>query len=330
MHDKKTMISVIIPVYNGGKHLQNLMDCLCVQTLTDFEVLFVDDGSTDETAEKLEQICEQTLPFRVLVTHQKNAGVSAARNCGLSQASGDYVCFVDVDDRISKDYLELLFQAVCSTKKNVAMGYITRELAELQDRSGAEPIVVSKNDFLREFLYRGIRFSICAGIFSRKCLEQYGLKFPVGYRYSEDVYFLWQLFAQEDALAVLPCAIYYYYDNPVSAMNRKMDLNRLQAIELMRKLEPVMRENAPEFSDEFCRYAVARHHWSILWQAARRLASYSEFQQYCSHFEMKKELKKLYSYPQKSISWSSRLFGTSSWLYYHMLRGYVRLTNHKN
>ena len=188
---------------------------------------------------------------------------------------------------------------------------------------------MSKNDFLREFLYHGIRFSICAGIYSRAALEKHQLRFPEGYQYSEDVYLLWKLFALEDAVAVVPSAIYFYFDNPKSAMNRQMDLKRLQAIELMQKLEPFMRENASEFGEEFCRYVVARHHWSILWQAASRFGSYTEFREYCSHFNMKRELRKLYSYPERRISWSSRLFCAWPWLYYCMLRGYVWLTNRK-
>lgn len=329
MHDS-ILISIIVPIYNGNNYIDNLLNCFCAQQITDFEVLFINDGSTDETADKLEQICTQSWPFQVSVLHQKNAGVSAARNLGLSKAAGEYVCFVDVDDRISADYLKLLYQTLYDTKTNVAMGYITKEFTDLQIVNAPEPVAMPKIDFLREFLYRGIRFSICAGIYSRKCLEQYQLKFPVGYRYSEDVYFLWQLFAQEETIAVLPRAIYYYDDNPASAMHRKMDLNRLQAIELMKKLEPFMIEHAEEFSKEFCQYAVARHHWSILWQAASRIGSYSEFQEYCSHFEMKKELKNLFFYPQKRISWSSRLYSVSSWLYYHMLRGYKRWADHKN
>ena len=328
MHNVTTTVSVIVPVYNGSRHIQSLLDCMRAQTFKDFEVLFVNDGSTDETAEKLEQLSRCFSSFPISIIHQKNAGVSAARNCGLNKAKGTYVCFVDVDDKISPDYLELLVKAVRSTEKNVAMGYITREYADLQVRADVSPVVMGKTEFLREFLYRGIRFSICAGIYSRECLEQHQLKFPVGYRYSEDVYLLWQLFAQEE-VTVLPCAIYFYYDNPMSVMNCKMNLDRLQAIELMKKLESFMVENAPEFSDEFCRYAVARHHWSILWQAASRLGSYTEFQEYCSHFNMNLELKKLYSYPQKRISWSSRLFCASPWLYYHILRGYMQLTNRK-
>lgn len=329
MCDKIPKVSVIVPVYNGGNHLVNLFDCLCSQTISDFEVIVVDDGSTDETEEKLKQLADQLLPFQLTTLRQPNAGVSAARNNGLSHAKGKYVCFIDVDDIISPDYLELLLQAVAATQQNVAMGYITRKQNDLQIREHSNPVLMSKNDFLREFLYRGIRFSICAGIYSRECLERHQLKFPVGYRYSEDVYLLWRLFAQEEDIVVLPCAIYFYYDNPVSAMNCKMNLDRLQAIELMKKLEPFIVENAPEFSSEFCRYAVARHHWSILWQAASRFGSYTEFREYCSHFNMKRELRKLYSYPERRISWSSRLFCAWPWLYYCMLRGYVWLTNRK-
>lgn len=325
MVDGLVTISVIIPVYNGAGFIPGLVDCLKGQTLRSFEVILVNDGSKDDTAQVLDALKKESLPFAVTVIHQENGGVSVARNKGLSAAKGRYICFIDADDHVSSDYLQVLYGALQSTGSRVAVGNITRDVADLDCVEAPRVVEYSSVDFLREFLYRGIRFSVCACMFHRACFEERSLYFPVGFRYSEDVFLLWQIFAAESCIAEVERKIYYYYDNPNSAMNRGIDLKRMDAIRLMQKLEGILEELSPEFAPEFKLYAVARHHWSILWQAAVMLGSYRSFREYASHFEMKEELKKLLRYPEKRISLSSALYVFSPRIYYHMLRLYVKI-----
>ncbi|MBQ4323494.1 MAG: glycosyltransferase [Clostridia bacterium] len=321
---KKIAVSVVVPVYNGSRFVPGIIDCLDQQTMTSFEVVFVNDGSQDDTISVLDGLMKEAYSFPIKVIHQENRGVSAARNAGLRASIGDYICFVDVDDMISADYLEVLCQTLQSAGVRVAVGNITRDMADLSPAE-AEVQEYSSVEFLREFLYRGIRFSVCACMFARECFEEKNLSFPEGFRYSEDVYLLWQLFASEERIAEIKRKIYYYYDNPASAMNKGLDLERMDAIVLMKKLEGILAEAAPEFSPEFNRYAVARHHWSILWQAAIRLPSFKAFCEYCRHFEMRKELRKLLDYPEKRISLSSAMYIFSPRLYYYFLRAFMKL-----
>ena len=99
------MISIIIPVYNGEKHLQRCFDSIRHQTYKDFEVIIVDDGSTDGTGDICDNMARADSRFYVI--HQDNAGVSAARNSALEQAKGD-VAFIDADDYVEPDYIEKL------------------------------------------------------------------------------------------------------------------------------------------------------------------------------------------------------------------------------
>lgn len=99
------MITIIIPIYNGEKHLQRCLDSISHQTYKDFEAIIVDDGSTDGTADICDNMARIDSRFRVI--HQDNAGVSAARNVALEQAKGD-VTFIDADDYVEPDYIEKL------------------------------------------------------------------------------------------------------------------------------------------------------------------------------------------------------------------------------
>ena len=98
------LVSVIVPVYNAEKYLPACLDSLLAQSLTDFELLLVDDGSRDASG----AICDEyaVRDSRIRVFHIPNGGVSAARNLGLDHARGEFVVFVDADDRVMPDHLE--------------------------------------------------------------------------------------------------------------------------------------------------------------------------------------------------------------------------------
>ena len=102
------MISVIVPVYNTVNYVRYCVESILSQTMKDFELILVDDGSSDGS----EKICDEYSKnnLNVISLHQKNKGVSAARNLGIEMASGDYIVFVDSDDWVESDYLEILLR----------------------------------------------------------------------------------------------------------------------------------------------------------------------------------------------------------------------------
>lgn len=100
------MISVIVPVYNTERYLADTIQSILQQTYRDFELILVDDGSKDSSLEVCISIAEKD--ERVIVVHQENQGVSAARNTGIDRAQGKYICFIDSDDYVEVDMLECL------------------------------------------------------------------------------------------------------------------------------------------------------------------------------------------------------------------------------
>ena len=100
------MISIIVPLYNAEQDLPRCIDSILAQSYTDFELLLIDDGSPDNCG----AICDEyaTRDSRVRVFHKKNGGVSSARNLGLENACGEYIAFIDSDDYVLNDYLEML------------------------------------------------------------------------------------------------------------------------------------------------------------------------------------------------------------------------------
>ena len=100
-------ISVIVPVYNTEKYLHRCVDSILAQTFTDFELLLIDDGSTDSSGAICDEYAQKD--SRVRVFHKENGGVSSARNLGLDKAKGKWVTFVDSDDWIKESFLNKLY-----------------------------------------------------------------------------------------------------------------------------------------------------------------------------------------------------------------------------
>ena len=112
-------ISVIIPVYNVEKYLQKCLESIVNQTFCDWELIAVNDGSSDKNSDILRQYAEYDT--RIKVINQQNSGVSAARNAGLDVAKGDFVCFIDSDDYVHPQMLELLLNAAEKENADVAI-----------------------------------------------------------------------------------------------------------------------------------------------------------------------------------------------------------------
>lgn len=179
-------VSVIIPVYNTASYLPACLDSVLAQTFADYELLVVDDGSTDTSP----AICDDYARRdpRIKVFHQTNAGVSAARNLALSHAGGKWVCFVDSDDTVLPDYLEDMVRAT-DGDDCLVMGNISDPLFE---GLVTEDISLQGKDMVSYMLHHAI-FNLCgpvAKLFSRQVLQENQITFPAGIHYGEDLIFL--------------------------------------------------------------------------------------------------------------------------------------------
>ena len=111
-------VSVIIPVFNVEKYLNQCLDSVCAQTLKDIEIICINDGSTDNSYNLL---CEYAkLDSRIIIINQSNKGVSSARNAGVKLARGEFLCFIDSDDYVDSDYLEKLYQSAVTNNCEIA------------------------------------------------------------------------------------------------------------------------------------------------------------------------------------------------------------------
>lgn len=227
----KNKVTVVIPVYNVEKYLDRCLKSIVNQTYKNLEILLIDDESPDRCPE----ICESwaKLDNRIRVIHKKNAGLGMARNTGIDNATGEFICFVDSDDYIELDTIEKAYSKAIGCQADVvyygynivnAEGVVTKEYKPEIDKLvyvGKEvaeeilPELVSP-DYSKE-KKANLMLSACTALFSMDLINNIHWRF-VSEReiISEDVYSLMNLFGYVTCVGVLPEAMYYYCQNDTS------------------------------------------------------------------------------------------------------------------
>ncbi len=213
------VLSLIIPVYKAEKHLDRCIDSILRQTFGDWELLLIDDGSPDRCPEICEDFAEKD--SRIQVIHQKNAGVSAARNKGLDLARGEWIGFVDADDWIEPDMFEVLLAQ--SENADVVMC----DALTAYDDGRREPDTITQlpescflghGDFFPSLLpeFAG---AVWRCIYRRSLIEAHGVRFPVGLKFSEDRIFNLYAMGFSQKVCYLKKPFYLRYVNLESCVN---------------------------------------------------------------------------------------------------------------
>lgn len=229
------MISVIIPIYNVENYLERCIESIKRQTYQNLEIILVDDGSTDKSSE----ICEiqSSLDKRIKVIHQKNSGVSAARNRGIDIAMGDYLCFVDSDDFIHSELLETLYKI--SQREDADI--VTCEYQPFSQYEEIEEIQImefpkTKNASGREalnWLFDDKRLGVTVvwnKLYKRKIFSD--IRFPEG-KIHEDQFTTYQLLYKAEKVSYVNLKLYYYLQRENSIMHGDFSAKRLDAIEAL-------------------------------------------------------------------------------------------------
>lgn len=179
-------VSVIVPVYKAESYLHRCMDSLLAQTFTDFEVLLVDDGSPDCSGEICDEYAKKDT--RVKVFHKENGGVSSARNIGLEYAKGEWIAFVDSDDWVESDFLEVFR----SLSDDVDMIHCGLQLEEKPGKFVRYFVFHHKQRIKPIELLTPAYFSSCSVsyFYKRSLINCSGLKFCTAIKYSEDRQFI--------------------------------------------------------------------------------------------------------------------------------------------
>ena len=204
-------LSVIIPVYNSAEFLNKCIDSLVLQDYKDYELILVDDGSTDAS---YDICCNYAKRYdNILVLRQENSGPSIARNKGIQVASGDYLTFVDSDDWVMPDYFSVLDDAMLQNTDLIFYGRMHPDGQESSKKAFPEGSFTSREEivgFLVKNYYSGDLASCANKAYSRRLFGDGGLRFPASTIVEEDLLFVLQALDRSESLVSLSEPLYYY------------------------------------------------------------------------------------------------------------------------
>lgn len=215
-------VSVIMPAYNTEKYIRQSVDSVLAQTFTDFELIIVDDGSTDATAAAVQSYTDP----RIRLIRQSHQGVSVARNTGLDAAKGDYISFLDSDDLYYPDFLKTMLQIVQSTKTDMAFSNFTEshDVADVKKNSinklrySIKDKLYGARVFTLESKVDGLPINVDCVMISKKLIEQYQIRFLTDVKMFEDGNFLFKAFlAAKKIVGTYICLAHYWrHENSAS------------------------------------------------------------------------------------------------------------------
>lgn len=224
------LVSVIVPVYDVEAYLERCIDSILNQTLSDIELVLIDDGSSDRCGEICDRYTE--IDKRIKVIHQTNQGLSAARNTGLDwvfeNSTSEWIGFIDSDDWIHPEYLERLYMSVNSTGTKVAICDQIRTsewLYDFQDETKGKELITPEELFIKR---THLVIVAWGKIYHRSLWENF--RYPLG-KIREDEFTTWKVIFPLKQIAVVYDKLYVYYQHDNSIMHKKWTKDHLDATE---------------------------------------------------------------------------------------------------
>lgn len=218
----ETKISVLVALYNAENYLNRFFYSLLRQTMSDFDIIIVDDGSTDNSF----NICQEysRSDNRIRLYKNNHGGVSSARNYCLkkliTEGGGKYAIFLDPDDYFELNMLECLYYSISESNADVLIcDYYVDWRGEKTKYKGAINQDPTPEDIINNLLLGNLHAGLWNKLVRSSCFMDYNLRFPDGLNYQEDFCLLINLLQRVNKVAYLPSAFYYYCYNEISLSN---------------------------------------------------------------------------------------------------------------
>ncbi len=312
---KKTpIISIMIPVYNTSQYLERCINTVINQTITNIEIILIDDGSTDGSG----QICDKYAKndSRIKVIHKSNGGLASARIAGIENARGEWLGFVDSDDWIDSNMYQELYETVLGQIDiDVAIGGYVEEKDEHTVHvfdSGNKRIMEPCEALLDMFESRDYNWSLCDKLYRHSLFDKYMVKsWPRGY--GEDTYINWHVFNKCRKISYFPIMGYHYYMNSESMMHKRFSKEKF---DYCRIYDHILREIDIEKSDN---KKIAERIMNIALNACMPIIYYAQEEYDLNKTEIEKAVEQMRSY----ISYFDKCFGIKKFNVYNEMFQFI-------
>lgn len=253
---EKDLISVIVPVYNIEKYLPRCIDSILDQTYKNWEAIFINDGSTDNSLKILEEYKKRD--ERIKIIDKKNAGSGAARNDGIETSKGKYIAFLDSDDWYEEDFLEKLYNNLIENSSDVSMCNPKMTYDN-----------INKNKKINTYFFNEIELNktpekilgilampvVWNKLYKKDIIVKNRIKFP-NYSFCEDVEFLYKTFLYANKVSKIEDDLYNYYQREDSETKKIKEESIEQVYKVIKNIENYVKENFIEKLEIFYQYKI--------------------------------------------------------------------------
>ena len=228
MGNGNSKISIIVPVYNVEKYLERCITSIRKQTYSEIEILLIDDGSTDRSSEICDLYAEKDK--RIKVIHKQNGGLSDARNAGIDIAEGQYIVFVDSDDWVHPQMIDILYRTACQNDADIVACDFAKTFEDDNTTKIGQEIIgqireedicfFKQEEILRYLIERGGEWLViaCCKLYKKEIFDS--IRFPVN-KLHEDEFVIHRTLALTQSFVYVKKPLYYYYQRKNSIMNSR-------------------------------------------------------------------------------------------------------------
>lgn len=242
---KSKKVSIVVPIYNAEPYIERSIESIINQTYKNIEIILVDDGSEDGSGKICDKYAKKDK--RIKVIHKENGGVSSARNTGIREAGSNYIVFVDSDDYVDENYIDLLLSEIVSQDADIAMmtHYIEYPNKKPTIRYEKEYIVLNSHDAIDRMLYdEGIDISPWGKIYKKELFSK--IKYPEG-KIFEDTATTPLLLMEADKIVINNQPTYHYLiQNNDSITNSVFSSSKMQLIDVTEEMCRKVLEKYPD------------------------------------------------------------------------------------
>ena len=285
------LVSIIIPIYNSGQFLDQCLNSLYAQTYKDFEVICVNDGSTDDS----EQICRQWLQrdSRIRLISQENKGVSAARNTGLRIAQGTYVCFIDSDDYVDELFLEIQTNLIKDYELSICDYTRKRSLGSMGNRIS----VCDNSQLIHDIIYEQIKHpNLPCFLFRMKNIQKYSLKFEEGcIRYEDFEFYMKYLLFSAGPTIMSDYVGYFYRETSGSEMESRITAKTLTELDAAGRIKTLLDRYGHPAGRMAAMPRILKYVFELARQNNKELYEYLH-----DHYDIDDVMKEMVSFPKLS------------------------------
>lgn len=236
-------ISIVVAVYNAEKTILECLNSIANQTFKDFEVIMVDDGSPDHSAQLIDDYALNDARFKAF--HKTNGGVSSARQYGIDHAAGEYTIHVDPDDWVEPEMLASLYSKAQETDADMVICDFFVNSYKGQEYIKQQPRDIDDNNAIIKELFGRLHGSTCNKLIRRSFYKQYNVRFPEQISFCEDQYVIISLLLHPIKVAYLPQAFYHYVRGDVGSLSKSYSRKMLEQDKIALKLFAALVADTP-------------------------------------------------------------------------------------